>query len=1200
MRRVFVIFAALLCAIAFLCPVAALAQKETYQTPEEAAKNPDFAVQGEYAGPTRSMQVIALGDGEFEAVIYQGGLPGAGWDKSPPRRLEVIAEDVTDLAESNEMKRVERASPTLGKKPPAGAVVLFDGSKASLEQHWLGGKMTDDGLLMQGVTSKDKFQDFTLHLEFRTPFKPAARGQQRGNSGVYYQGRYETQVLDSFGLEGKMNETGGIYSIRDPSLNMCFPPLQWQTYDGEFTAARFDESGKKIEDARLTVRLNGVVVQQDVELTHATTAAPVKEGPEPGPIFLQNHGNPVTFRNIWVMPRDVQREARRAIVPGFERFYAQSSEPSVEGGQVLISELGCASCHASLGEPSAARQSPILTDVGSRIRSDHLVAFISNPHHEKPGTVMPDLMSGKSDTQRTRAAEAIASFLAYGSTLADRTGNPRRVRSGKDLYHNIGCTVCHAPGDGMKVNTSTTIPLGKIETKYTLDSLTAFLKNPHTIRPSGRMPNFALSEEQASDVATYLLRDAILGEGASNTRASFFEGSWETLPDFSQLQPYSQREVYGLDILASGRQNGFGAVFVTTFVAPKDATYNFRIGSDDGSRLIVDGRRVIDNDGVHPKSTKEATVELTAGPHELRIEYFENGGEEVLELDVKGGGLSWSSIESLVTLDPNAKPAPLIESVFEPKAELVETGRQLFRSVGCASCHKLERDGSLIASVLAAPAISPASLEKGCLAEEVPAGAPDFELTYSQRASISAALARGLEDAVATQVSSEAFIHRKMVTMNCYACHSRGGMGGPEDTRDLVFKTTVKEMGDEGRLPPPLTGVGDKLKPEYIDQVLAQGADERPYMLVNMPGFGKANVQGLRDAFVALDRRDESSSPSLDLTEAKIKGAGRKLVGSKGLSCVKCHVFGKESTPGIQAIDMQRMTSRLRKDWFHRYLMSPETYRPGTRMPASFKDGKSAAADVLDGHPADQVEAMWRYLLDGEKARKPEGIGREPIELVAEQRPVIYRNFISGLSPRAIAIGYPEDVNLAWDAEAMSLSLVWKGSFIDASKHWVGRGPGDQSPLGDEIVTLEKSPPLAVLPSLDAAWPSSSPRELGYRFKGYRLDASGRPAFQYALSGVQVQDMPVPLTNGSRKVGFTRTLRCEVPDLALGIAGSLVFRAAEGKQIEKQPDDWFRVDGVYSIRLPGAEVVTVGGKQQLRLLVEVVAGKAEIVEEIKW
>ena len=139
-----------------------------------------------------------------------------------------------------------------------------------------------------------------MHLEFRTPYKPTARGQGRGNSGFYAQGRYEVQILDSFGLEGADNECGGVYSVGSPKVNMCFPPLSWQTYDVDFKAARYDAEGKKTKDAIMTVRHNGVVIHQDLVADHSTTASPLKEGPEPGPINLQDHGNPVRFRNIWV------------------------------------------------------------------------------------------------------------------------------------------------------------------------------------------------------------------------------------------------------------------------------------------------------------------------------------------------------------------------------------------------------------------------------------------------------------------------------------------------------------------------------------------------------------------------------------------------------------------------------------------------------------------------------------------------------------------------------------------------------------------------------------------------------------------------------------------------------------------------------------------------------------------------------------
>jgi len=204
-----------------------------------------------------------------------------------------------DGATIGTLKKVLRQSPTQGAKPPANAVVLFDGTNAD---GFNGGRMTPDGLLMEGDTSKQKFQSFTIHLEFRTPFQPYARGQGRGNSGFYAQGRYEVQILDSFGLEGVDDECGGIYKVGRPAVNMCLPPLSWQTYDVDFTAAEFKD-GKKVNSARMTVRHNGVEIHKDLEIPFATTAAPVREGPEPGPIYLQNHGNPVRFRNIWLVEK---------------------------------------------------------------------------------------------------------------------------------------------------------------------------------------------------------------------------------------------------------------------------------------------------------------------------------------------------------------------------------------------------------------------------------------------------------------------------------------------------------------------------------------------------------------------------------------------------------------------------------------------------------------------------------------------------------------------------------------------------------------------------------------------------------------------------------------------------------------------------------------------------------------------------------
>ena len=291
----------------------------------------DFTFQGEYLGELGSgnerrrfgLQVIAVGNGKFRAVGYNGGLPGQGWDGEPPNRVEELGERSGDTVSFNskygrgtirygmmtvfdpqgvqlgELQKTERQSPPLGKKPPDGAIVLFDGSHTDA---WDGGKLSEDKLLQQGTTSKQKFGSHQLHLEFRLPYQPTATGQGRGNSGLYVQGRYEVQMLDSFGLEGLDNECGGIYSVKAPDVNMCLPPLSWQTYDVEFTAAKYD-GGKWVSAPRITVYHNGVKIHDNVPLPgdRNTTAAPVAVGPEPGPVHLQDHGNPVRYRNIWVV-----------------------------------------------------------------------------------------------------------------------------------------------------------------------------------------------------------------------------------------------------------------------------------------------------------------------------------------------------------------------------------------------------------------------------------------------------------------------------------------------------------------------------------------------------------------------------------------------------------------------------------------------------------------------------------------------------------------------------------------------------------------------------------------------------------------------------------------------------------------------------------------------------------------------------------
>lgn len=309
-----------------------------------------YDLQGEYEGTAGGkrlgVQVIALGAGRFQAVFLPGGLPGAGWDGQTKILCQGTLEEGTVTFETAagdrkylgkepgefsatkrfppagqkpwtatldegklsgkthdgkpiDAKRVDRKSPTLEAKPPAGAIVLLPyevGKPTSLDEwtnpNWAVKKDGSVTVTKGGNRTKKNFAGpWRMHLEFKTPFQPTARGQDRGNSGVFPPGGREIQVLDSFGLEGMPNECGGIYKSHRPQPNMCLPPLQWQTYDVWYHPARAGPDGQA-EPAWYKVVHNGVTIHEKVELGEDRE----------GPLKLQDHGNPVSYRNIWFTP----------------------------------------------------------------------------------------------------------------------------------------------------------------------------------------------------------------------------------------------------------------------------------------------------------------------------------------------------------------------------------------------------------------------------------------------------------------------------------------------------------------------------------------------------------------------------------------------------------------------------------------------------------------------------------------------------------------------------------------------------------------------------------------------------------------------------------------------------------------------------------------------------------------------------------
>ena len=329
------------------------AKTRVWTQPDDPTLPADFNIQGEYTGTwgedKLAAQVIALGGGRFQAVMYPRGLPGDGWrgrerslldgrkdgektvfetakgakkylgktadefsatDPFPPEGQQEGKGEIADGRFAGELAgtafaltRTVREGRTLGQRPPPGAKVLFDGSD---KDAWQGGRLDEATKLLntdgKDIRTTDRYSDYDMHLEFMLPFRPEARGQGRGNSGIYQVDDIEVQILDSFGLEGKDNECGGVYKRADPALNMCLPPLQWQTYDVMFRNAVV-EDGKVVRPARLSLVHNGVTVHHHLAIDGKTGGARKAPFGTPGQLRLQGHGNPLQFRNIWIVER---------------------------------------------------------------------------------------------------------------------------------------------------------------------------------------------------------------------------------------------------------------------------------------------------------------------------------------------------------------------------------------------------------------------------------------------------------------------------------------------------------------------------------------------------------------------------------------------------------------------------------------------------------------------------------------------------------------------------------------------------------------------------------------------------------------------------------------------------------------------------------------------------------------------------------
>jgi mono/diheme cytochrome c family protein len=620
----------------------------------------------------------------------------------------------------------------------------------------------------------------------------------------------------------------------------------------------------------------------------------------------------------------------------------------------------------------------------------------------------------------------------------------------------------------------------------------------------------------------------------------------------------------------------------------REGDYTFFLNTTGAGRFSVDGKWLMGTESWRPERVDEKhSLHLAPGGHEVQLDYVHRGTKEpALLLEWEGPGVVRGAI-----------PASRLSSEREPATEAppfmldaakAEKGRAVYTRLGCAACHEEKAPGRPL------PALAALDLTRGCLAEEPPASAPEFHFDTAQRDALRSALAELNSPSLPPPPARER-VARTINSFRCTACHVRDGSGGVSEERGPFFTSNVDDLGDEGRLPPSLDGVGDKLRPDWLLKVLAEGTSVRPYLNTRMPKFGAVNTGHLANLFVALDRQPSPLATASDAPDLQ-RDAGRRLVGTDGLSCIACHRFNRQPAHALQVLDLLTTTERLNEDWFRRFLRDPNKFHVGTRMPALWPGGRSLLPTLLDGDTDRQHAALWTYFSDGPQAKFPEGLSRQSMEIIVGGEAVVYRGKLWEAGFRAIATGYPGQLNAAFDAEEMRLALLWRGRFLNAGAHWDVQGMGQIRPLGTDVVVFPHGTPLAVLAGASAPWPAESGKALGMKFRGYQIDALHQPTLLYDFGALSVEDFISPAVT-NEKLALHRTLRFSgaSPD-------GLHLRLAVGDCLPLGANKW-RINDALTVKVINAEPGTVRGtaeKQELLIPIRTHEGKGQLEVEYAW
>lgn len=633
----------------------------------------------------------------------------------------------------------------------------------------------------------------------------------------------------------------------------------------------------------------------------------------------------------------------------------------------------------------------------------------------------------------------------------------RQELRGRVLLGELGCTSCHAGASEAAVLTRTAPDLSTIGSRANANWMRKWLMDPQTMKPHAGMPAVlgadAVAAEKNADAIVHYLA-SLVGES----------GPWK-----------AESPAMGEQVLKRGEElyHSVGCVACHGSYLEEGKAYAapHPHGMLGGKWRPSELSRFLREPHTSRPGGRMPSMNLTEQEADALSVYL---------LKTWGGAVGGEALKT----DPTK----------------VEAGRAAFVSTGCINCHAVAdamKSGPAGASPVRATPLAQARADRGCM-DPRDTRSPRYTLTAEDRAAIAAALKSAASWGKAPAPADMA--HRSLEALSCTACHEYASGGGVAEAIKPLFGQLVEaDLGDEGRIPPRLTGVGSKLTTPWLRQVLLEKGQARPYMKTRMPQFGEKSVGRLAEALAALD----GVAPNTDVREPtatdELALAGKKLVGESGLYCINCHTVNGKVT-GTPGPDITGFASRIRYEWWADYIHDPDRFKPGTRMQKFYRFNKGNVTTVLEGDSRKQSDAMWVYFNLGEFMPMPDGLTPEGGMMIAvKDKPIVLRTFMKDGGSRAIAVGHPLGIHFAFDAVGVRLVDAWRGSFLDASGAWANRGGSNAGGQGPVIWNAPAGPAL-VLGAKPDKWPTRGGAEAGLAFHGYRLNADGSPTFRYALA----------------------------------------------------------------------------------------------------